>query len=367
MVLALIFYYMRNRTDQLLFEQKLFIALLAAVALILILDALMWALDGVPGTNYGHIYAFITMFYYILNPVICLIWFFYVEFYIHKKKSYLKKIFIPMIIPALINLVLSVASLFGNVLFYIDSNNVYHRGRFFIVLAVISFYYLAHTLVLAIFHQKFIKKQDFFPIIFFVIPPVIGGIVQTLYYGLSLIWPFATTSILVIFITLQNHQLFTDHLTGLFNRRQLDRYLKNKFQNNDGTLLGGLMIDVDSFKNINDVHGHSVGDQALKDTSDILKKTFRKNDFVARYGGDEFIVVIAIQDEGDLQNAVERLQNNVKYFNNRKTAPYTISLSIGSDFYVDQEGDNVKDFITHLDELMYRNKQEREVRQVDIN
>jgi diguanylate cyclase (GGDEF)-like protein len=207
--------------------------------------------------------------------------------------------------------------------------------------------------------RALIIKQELTPIFFFMIPPVVGAAFQVLFYGLSLIWPLVTLSILFVFIRLQNKLLFTDHLTGLFNRRELDRYLRNSLLGNGGTL-GGLMIDLDSFKKINDDFGHNVGDQALIDTAEILKRTFRKNDFIARYGGDEFIVIIDIARKNDLKKAVDRLDENVTLFNRKKTAPYTISLSVGYDFLLDKSKSEIKDFIKHLDELMYENKHESE-------
>ncbi len=364
-ILVLIFFNIYYRTDHLPFDLKLFIGLIAADALILITDALTWALDGRPGI--GGLLTFATFLYYVLNPVICLLWYLYVDFFIHKDTARLKKRLFPMLIPAAIILILSVLSLFGDYLFYIDGNNVYHRGKLFILLPAIAFFYILYVTFFAVRYRKLIRKQDLIPIYFFMMPAVIGTVFQSMYYGLSLIWPLVTLSILNIFIRLQNRQLYTDHLTGLFNRRQLERYLYNNMQNADGTILAGLMIDLDSFKKINDVHGHDAGDQALIDTSEILKKTFRKNDLVARYGGDEFIVVMEILQKSDLDKAVKRLNANVAQFNNRKAAPYTISLSVGYDFYMDKTKKDIKDFIKHLDDLMYKDKHGNAINQNNSN
>ncbi len=348
----LIFANIYYRADRLPLDLKLFIGLLSAVALILVADALMWALDGLAGTLLG----IVTVFYYILSSAICLLWYLYVEYYIHRDTSRLKKRLFPMLIPTVIILVFSLMSLFGDFLFYIDGDNVYHRGRLFFLMVASSLFYIIYTIIITIRCRKFIRKQDIIPLNIFMIPPAVGAVLQSMYFGLSLIWPLTTLSMLNIFIRLQNKQLFTDPLTGLFNRRQLERYMRNTVQSNNSGILGGLMIDLNSFKKINDIYGHDAGDQALIDTSEILKKTFRKNDFIARYGGDEFIVVIDIDQKSDLKKAVERLNDNVAQFNNRKTAFYTISLSIGYDFYFDKSTYDVRGFIKHLDKLMYENK-----------
>ncbi len=348
-------------------DLRLFIGLLLTDALLLISDTLLWVLDGLPGLGVGVVLNLAATLYYILTPVICLIWFFYIEYYIHEETAQLKKKLLPMFIPAGINAVFSVLSLSWKYIFYIDSDNIYHRGTALNLFIIIPLFYIVATTVIMIRYRKRIKKQDVIPIYFFMFPPVVGAFFQIVFYGLSIIWPLATLAILIVFIRLQNKQLFTDHLTGLSNRRQIDRFLRSNLQSAESGIMGGLMIDVDSFKNINDVYGHSAGDQALVDTSDILRKTFRKNDFIARYGGDEFIVVIKIASKNDLSTSVERLHENVRQFNERKTAPYMLSLSIGYDFYINQTTNNIQDFLKHLDDLMYKNKHINEARRVPVN
>jgi diguanylate cyclase (GGDEF)-like protein len=205
--------------------------------------------------------------------------------------------------------------------------------------------------------RQLLPKHDLLPMAVFSFLPIIGGFIQALFYGINLVWPCATVAILIIFVSFQNTQLYTDHLTGLNNRRQLDRFLQNKVQNVESGLLAGLMIDIDDFKKINDLYGHNAGDQALVDTYEILRKTFRKNDFIARFGGDEFVVVMAVSERGDLQRAIDRLKENVASFNEGKSVPYTISLSVGYDCFQDKEDKSAKEFIRHIDDLMYRNKQ----------
>ncbi len=354
-ILLLIYLNIRHRRDRMLTEQKLFLFLLYTTAAILVLDSLMWLLDGKTGPMMREIFTAVTVLYYLLNPIICMVWYLYVDYQIYREEKHLKKVW-PMTLPALVNVILTIISIWSHASFYLDENNVYHRGPLFLVMAAIAFFYLLFTWILTVAKRKNIPKQDFVPIAVFMIPVIIGGVIQTLFYGVSLIWVCTTISILIIFINIQNTQLYTDHLTGLFNRRQLDRYLQHKVQNDVGGLLAGLMIDIDSFKSINDQFGHSAGDRALIETSEILKKTFRKNDLIARFGGDEFVVVIAIQERADLQKAIERLNANVAQFNEQKSVPYTIGLSIGYDCFLGDSDKSAKSFIEHLDTLMYQNK-----------
>jgi diguanylate cyclase (GGDEF)-like protein len=227
-------------------------------------------------------------------------------------------------------------------------------------MAAASYSYLLHTMIHILQNQKRIQKHNYIPMLAFAFPPFIGGLIQTFVYGVSLIWVCTTISILIIFINIQNYQLYTDHLTGLFNRRELDKFLQQMQANAEERLLAGLMIDLDSFKVINDLYGHDVGDEALKSTAKILKRTFRKNDFIARYGGDEFVIVMDIKERADLNRAVHRLKENLKQFNDQKTAPYTLSLSVGYDLYTFMPGFTIQKFLKHIDDLMYQDKQKHD-------
>lgn len=356
-VLFLIFLNVHHRADRYLIEQKLFLALLTSNALILILDSAMWILDGKIGFYVRGLYLLVTAFYYSLNPIICMIWSFYADYQIYDDRKHLRKLLIPLLIPVCINTLLSFFSIWCNFLFYIDSNNIYHRGDHFYIMAAICYFYLIRTLIFIIIRQKKIKKHNFIPIIVFAILPFLAGILQTMFYGISLVWVCVTISILIIFINIQHDELNSDYLTGLFNRRQLDYYLLQRLQSNtDKCLLAGIMIDLNSFKLINDRYGHNAGDQALKHTAKILKRTFRRNEFIARYGGDEFIIVMEIKDKVDLIKAVAKLKENVRQFNIQKLAPYTISLSIGYDFFDCRSGEPAGEFIERIDRLMYKDK-----------
>lgn len=360
-VLLLIFLNVRHQKGKYLLEQKLFLALLLSNALILILDSAMWLLDGRKGFFIRGIYLLVTVVYYSLNPVISMIWSLYVDYLICRDESRLRRMFGWMMVPVCVNAALSFMGIWGNFLFNIDGNNVYHRGKLFYMMAAISYLYLIYTLLFIIVKQKQMKDEKkgyhAIPILAFAVPPFIGGILQTLFYGVSLIWVSMTISILIIFINFQNYQLYTDHLTGLFNRRQLDNYLQGRLRSGSGgNLIGGIMIDLDSFKEINDIYGHNAGDQALEYSAKIFMNTFRRNDFIARYGGDEFIIIMELEDSGDLMRAIERLKENIRQFNLRTVVPYKIGLSMGYDLFDCRSGKSVTDFLKHIDGLMYRDK-----------
>lgn len=101
----------------------------------------------------------------------------------------------------------------------------------------------------------------------------------------------------------------SDPLTGLPNRRHLERHVDELLSPGSAGFLG--VCDIDAFKNINTVHGHQVGDQVLQHVAAILSRTLRAEDFLARYGGDEFVVVLPRTGRADAQEIADRLTATV--------------------------------------------------------
>ncbi|WP_207726528.1 GGDEF domain-containing protein [Anaerocolumna chitinilytica] len=164
-------------------------------------------------------------------------------------------------------------------------------------------------------------------------------------------------SLLIIYINIQDSSLDTDYLTGVYNRRQLDKYLNIRIKNsNELKTFSAMLIDLDGFKKINDTFGHDTGDEAIKEAAQIIRNSLRRDDFVARYGGDEFFVILDSSDEHILETAVERMKSNVDKFNCNSDKEYKLSFAIGSAVYDYERRMKSDDFFRYIDTLMYNNK-----------
>jgi diguanylate cyclase (GGDEF)-like protein len=104
-----------------------------------------------------------------------------------------------------------------------------------------------------------------------------------------------------------------DTLTGLLNRYEILNVLQDEFHRSsrEEKFMSTVMLDIDFFKNINDTHGHDVGDEVLVEVASRLKKTLRRYDKVGRYGGDEFLVVLPNCDMRNATRISERLRRAV--------------------------------------------------------
>ncbi|SHK10744.1 GGDEF domain-containing response regulator [Paramaledivibacter caminithermalis] len=149
-----------------------------------------------------------------------------------------------------------------------------------------------------------------------------------------------------------------DQLTSLYNRRgflNLANHHISLAKRKKRNLLF-LFCDLDNFKFINDNYGHLVGDSVLKDISLILKDAFRESDIIARFGGDEFVVLALDVKEEDRKIIIDRLESKIKDYNNTKQRPYTLSMSIGAVFYGPDDITKLEDILDKADKLMYEQK-----------
>ncbi len=152
-------------------------------------------------------------------------------------------------------------------------------------------------------------------------------------------------------ITSFNHKVYTDELTGLSNRRFLDERFGMIAERavHAGTPLAVVMVDIDNFKEVNDTRGHLAGDKALAAAARVLREAFApgSEDIAARYGGDEFLVVLAGISRDELENRLAR----VKALTAQRELGITFSM--GAYYQAPARTLDTKKLILHADRAMY--------------
>jgi GGDEF domain-containing protein len=249
----------------------------------------------------AFIYSALNVLHFIFIPAPPFFWALYVHFQVFNDQARTRKILIPLLIPLLASTVLTLLNPVTHSMFYLDNQNFFHRGPLFPLLVAIGFSYLLYSLALIISNKHRIIKEYFFPLLGFPLPPVIGSIIQILFYGAFTTHSSITLSLIIVYNNIQAKKLNTDYLTGLYNRMGFQQYLKNKIQSQKEEPFGGIIIDIDNFKRINDRYGHTTGDKVLRAAAALLRKSLRKEDFIARFGGDEFIVIVNARDMSQLE------------------------------------------------------------------
>nr|WP_253308114.1 PleD family two-component system response regulator [Rickettsia endosymbiont of Ceutorhynchus assimilis] len=150
-----------------------------------------------------------------------------------------------------------------------------------------------------------------------------------------------------------------DGLTGLFNRRYFDIHIKQMMEkaNKDEISLYLLMCDVDDFKHVNDSYGHQAGDTVLKIVTRVLKNTFRVTDLIARFGGEEFTILLSDMNMEQAMHTAERVRVKIECMDFQiegQPEPIHKTISIGVTEY--KKGESIADFIERSDKAMYTAK-----------
>ncbi|MBN3879514.1 MULTISPECIES: GGDEF domain-containing response regulator [unclassified Nostoc] len=150
----------------------------------------------------------------------------------------------------------------------------------------------------------------------------------------------------------------TDELTGLHNRRGFFWLANHQFKIARRTQIFCclLFVDLDGLKQINDSLGHEIGDRIIIDTAQLLKKTFRESDIVARIGGDEFVVFVSTCSPENTDEFRPRLQVNIDRFNKEHNYSYQLSISIGATQCALNENVSLEQLLEEADKLMYEHK-----------
>lgn len=151
---------------------------------------------------------------------------------------------------------------------------------------------------------------------------------------------------------------YSDALTGLPNRLQFferaDQLLKR--ERRDQGRLALCFIDLNDFKKINDQHGHLAGDAVLSQIGQRLRRAVRESDIVARFGGDEFVVLFDNLDTpADLPRLVDHLQSAIRLPIDHQGVTLHSGASIGTALFPD-DGDQIDALLSHADQAMYRRK-----------
>ncbi len=152
------------------------------------------------------------------------------------------------------------------------------------------------------------------------------------------------------------HEARTDPLTGIYNRRSffIEAGKRLSLALRKQQPLSLLMFDIDHFKSINDTYGHSMGDEALRMFSDVVKENLRESDVWGRLGGEEFALVLSEDQEGTMQTA-QRLREKISAIViNTPVGELRLTASIGVTYLVDEN--DVEVLLNKADDALYQAK-----------
>ena len=357
-VLIIIYFNAHSRLERKFTQYRLFLDLVLLNIALICIDLITWLVNGVPGSQFRWIGFAANVVLYTFAPMGVTFWVLYANFQIFHDEDRITRLTRVLSIPLVINGIISFLSVFNGYFFVLDDQNIYSRGDLY-------FLHLALCVVLLLFpfpalfrNKKNIPKNVFSSLLLFLVPITIGTTLQVLFYGVSYLWSGLMVSLLIVYLCIQDRESSTDFLTEVNNRKQLDHFIKNKI--NSGRKqepFSIILLDLDHFKEINDEFGHTIGDEALQDAVKLLSNCLRQNDFLARFGGDEFLIVTDITTSEALEKIIQRIKFCFEDFNQDNQKPYSLSFSYGSYLYDHTSNMDADQLLKYLDELMYKDKE----------
>lgn len=298
---------------------------------------------------------------YTMNILFGFLWILFADAKVYSENKLLKKRFIPMILPLLVMLLLLIANIFNGWIFEISEENVYSRNFLFVFDYAVTYSYLLAGAGILYKNRSSTKRYTYLPVLLFILPVVIGSLLQFLFYGIATLWLSAAIGLTSLYISIQTENAYLDRLTGVYNRHYFETYVsalyKAAARDSKKQKIAALMIDIDRFKSINDRYGHVVGDEALIRSARILRASAGKNALVVRYGGDEFLIILRDKSETEVALLVGEIQKNCAAANRISDKDYTLSFSIGYTIADPAVVDN-EEFLIRADAAMYAAKRQ---------
>lgn len=346
----------RKNVRAVFFDEKLFFAMCLLTLLLCLCETASFCIDGLRFPGARPLALALNAFLFLADILFAFLWTVYMDYKLFGRLDRLRRIYPLMSIPALVICVLCVLNLFTDVFFTVSADNVYSRTSLVFLPYLVTYAYLIYGAALAFFYRKKVGKYLFLPVVVFLAPIFVGSLVQMHVYGISLIWVSVSFGLTSLYINLQNEVSLLDSLTKLYNRDYLTRYLNYAVQRiPSGRMLAGIMMDVNSFKAINDTYGHSEGDRALRAVSQILLAVMPGDDLAARFGGDEFILICTVSSADEVHALMANIRKKTEECNASQDHPYALTLSMGFTLYRPAL-DTLDTFLRRMDRRMYEQK-----------
>ncbi len=328
---------------------------------IMLCNIICWNFNGIQGATAAYVLWLCNTAYYIFMEFMAFLWFLYLYDKVTNGNGQWGLGVLLKAVPFMVCFVLLVAAPFRATIFYIDENNMYCRGRLHFVSTIVAAGYIFTACVLAL--RALLntasreKRMEYWRLAMFGLFPLAGGGIQIIRYGTDLLWQLTTVALVMVYLNIQQQNVSRDGMTGLNNRRRLDEYVNSlSLEHPEREKLCYSIIDIDHFKQINDNMGHQTGDKVIRLVADALKVVYgNTRSFIARYGGDEFVVIskgFGRAEEQHYRAALEKELTSLEGHENK----FNIEISMGSAFCGEDGCATMYELMELADERMYEVK-----------
>ena len=332
--------------------------------ILLVLDSITFLVLEAPQPGMRTINVLVTMAYFMVTPLMSFFFIRFVDEVICLPADMTPKRTRLYLIPVALHVILAVATPFTGWFFRIDALNAYHRGSLLPLSFFLSYLLMVLAFIKAFRYYARSRKEnkgfakharEYSWLIKFTLIPLVGGVVQAFFYNVTYVWNFTVIALLVLYINYQNEEITTDSLTGLYNRRQAFAFFERFVRERGKESIALIMMDINNFKSINDRYGHSMGDEAIITVARCLEAEFGWDDFICRFGGDEYVVITKHGAPAHLKAALQRVNDSLEARHREKQYPFELSLSAGYALY-SKKNDTMDALFQKADAMMFEQK-----------
>lgn len=316
----------------------------------ILVNTACWLFDGVSGSTARTLIWLVNSVSFLTAPWTPLLWY-RVTIYLAAEELSSRLVAVTIAVYGAL-VVLVIGNPAWRLLFTVDAANVHRAGPLAMVVYVLPYSFLFLSMA-CMYHHRNEYSFEVMAAQHFWLPPLAAGALQLCFPEINLVIPSMALCILSLYSGLQARSARLDYLTGIHTRSYLDQFLRRKLRSE---AFGAIMADIDHFKLINDRYGHVVGDEVLIGVASAFKLSARQTDCVARFGGDEFVVILDSAQPEVLTTVLHRLDLLLTQLNEASSYPFVISLSIGSDILHSTGIGGAQQLIRHIDRLMYADK-----------
>lgn len=255
-------------------------------------------------------------------------------------------------IPLYFNALICILSYQTGWVFFVDGQNQYFRGEFFLLPTLVSLFYFGLIVAEAVKSNAIreIEHRKYLILALFV--PILGLILQILFSHILIIWGCIALYLVLFYIFLRELQYKYDVLTGIQNRTSFQQAMEHCMKDTKNTAI--VILDINNLKRVNDRYGHKTGDELISQSARVINESFAGIGRVFRIGGDEFCILCEDASGEMVENTLADLQKRVDESN--QNCELKIDLAYGYALYDRDENKDINCAFEQADKAMYGHK-----------
>jgi diguanylate cyclase (GGDEF)-like protein len=348
-------YIQRPNTDS--FLRKIYLLTVFSLLAAIVFNFAGFMLNGKPGRQIRILLYIINTVYFIAQNLSYYTAVLFVDYIANKNSSRTKKIGLIVLAVMGINVIVMALNLSFGFYFTITPDNHYANGSMYLVRFYMGYIAVLMIIIDLLASSKFLKRVHVYLIAAFAILIGAGVALGMAFPGGNLIWAFFTAAMLQGYFYILRADTTQDAVTGIGNRASFNEYISHIARMPGKQSFAICLIDINGLKKINDSMGTEEGDKVLADMANILKKCSRQNDFIARFGEDEFIIIIKAKFE--IERLIARVLRTIEARNQKEDTPCPLSISYGFDKFTTRTDQSIDEFLARLNGLVYQHKSDQ--------